>query len=50
MTVFSEEALLQLQERADCLPQEQVACWAQMQASDLPQQVVGLTMFAVMWL
>lgn len=48
-TVFSVEALLQLQARADCLPQEQVACWAQTQASDLPQQVVGLTILTVWW-
>jgi hypothetical protein len=48
VTVFSAEALLQLQARADCLPQEQVASWAQAQESDLPQQVVGLTMLAVL--
>lgn len=28
-TAFSEAALLQVQWRADCLPQEQVACWAE---------------------
>jgi hypothetical protein len=41
--VFSVVAFSQVQARADCLPQEQVACWAQTQASALPQQVVGLT-------
>ena len=50
-TVFSVVAFSQVQARADCLPQEQVACWAQTQASALPQQVVGLTIVKlVLWL
>ena len=42
-TVFSVVDLAQLQLRADCLPQEQVACWAQAHSS-LPwrQHVAGL--------
>lgn len=40
--VFSFEALSHEQWRADCLPQEHLACWAQTQVSPLPQQVEGL--------
>jgi hypothetical protein len=48
-TVFSVVALSQVQARADCFPQEHVACWAQTQASALPQQDVGLTILRVCW-
>ena len=41
-TVFSVFAFSQLHLRADCLPQEHFACWAQTQAwPERPQQVVG---------
>jgi len=43
--LFSVALRSQVQCRADCLPQEQVAFWAQTQASARPQQVVGLTIF-----
>lgn len=42
VVVFSLEALSHEQFRADCLPQEHLACWAQTQVSPLPQQVEGL--------
>lgn len=41
-SLFSVEALSQLQCRADCLPQEQVASLAQMQPPSRPQQVDGM--------
>ena len=41
--LFSVAFFSQLQFMALCLPQEQVAFWAQMHSSLRPQQVVGLT-------
>jgi len=38
-TAFSEDDLSHVQCRADCLPQEQVACLAQTHSALLPQQV-----------
>lgn len=45
VTVFSVFAFSQLHLRADCLPQEHLAFWAQTQAwPERPQQVVGTVM------
>ena len=45
VTTFSVFAFSQLHLRADCLPQEHLACWAQTQAwPERPQQVVGTVM------
>lgn len=46
-TVFSAVLRSQVQCMADCLPQEHVAFWAQTQASERPQQVLGLTILFV---
>jgi hypothetical protein len=40
-TLFSVEAFSQVQWRAGCLPQEQVASFAQTQPPGRPQQVTG---------
>ena len=40
-TLFSVEAFSQVQWRAGCLPQEQVASFAQTQPPERPQQVTG---------
>lgn len=46
-TVFSVVAFSQVQLRADCLPQEHLACEAQTQPSpERPQQVVGTVMMS----
>jgi len=41
-TAFSDAALSHVQCRADCLPHEHVACWAQRHSALLPQQVEAL--------
>ena len=48
VTEFSVLAFPQLHLRADCLPQEHLACWAQTQAwPERPQHVVGTVMVGV---